>query len=71
MTLGSPRVLGAGYCGERTKLAEQYQLGMSALELARKYNVHRQTIARQPKKEGIELREQRKRTPEPLSVNLG
>ena len=48
---------------EQAKLAEQYQLGISALELARRYKVHRQTIARQLKKEGVELREQQKRTP--------
>jgi hypothetical protein len=29
---------------------------MSALELSSKYNVHRQTIARQLKREGVELR---------------
>jgi len=45
-------------------LAERYRAGASATELARRYNVHRQTIARQLKKAGVELREQQKRTPE-------
>lgn len=49
---------------QRAKLAEEYRFGMSALELARKYQVHRQTIARQLKKEGVLLREQLKRTPQ-------
>ncbi|WP_375483188.1 helix-turn-helix domain-containing protein [uncultured Mycobacterium sp.] len=48
----------------RAKLAEQYELGLSALERARKYNVHRQTIRRQLKRKGIEPRTQLKRTPE-------
>jgi transposase-like protein len=47
---------------ERARLAEEYRSGLSALQLARKYNIHRQTIARQLKREGVELREQRKRT---------
>jgi IS30 family transposase len=47
---------------DRAKLAEEYRSGMSALKLSRKYNVHRQTIARQLKREGVELRVQLKRT---------
>lgn len=45
-------------------VAERYRAGASATDLARQYNVHRQTIARQLKKAGIELRDQKKRSPE-------
>lgn len=43
---------------------ELYQAGASALELARQFNMHRQTVARQLIKAGVELRGQLKRTPQ-------
>ncbi|WP_131824128.1 helix-turn-helix domain-containing protein [Mycobacteroides abscessus] len=52
---------------ERSELVALYEAGASALELARKFECHRQTVARQLKKAGVELREQRKLTPQLLS----
>ncbi|MGH3676551.1 MAG: hypothetical protein ACRDU5_12595 [Mycobacterium sp.] len=49
---------------ERARLAEQYRSGTSALELARPFKMHRQTVARQLKREGVALRPQLKRTPQ-------
>ena len=49
---------------ERAQLVELYQAGASALELARQFNMHRQTVARQLIKAGVELRGQLKRTPQ-------
>src|ERR1700758_5619023 len=49
---------------EQVELAALYQAGASMLELARKYRIHRQTVARHLKREGVELRGQLKRTPE-------
>ncbi|MDB2217737.1 hypothetical protein [Mycobacteroides abscessus] len=52
---------------ERSELVTLYEAGASALELARKFECHRQTVARQLKKAGVELREQKKLTPQLLS----
>jgi DNA-binding CsgD family transcriptional regulator len=41
---------------ERTQLAEQYQLGLSALDLARQYGINRHTVTKHLKREGITLR---------------
>jgi IS30 family transposase len=49
---------------ERAQLVEMYRSGMSALELARQFNMHRQTVARQLKRADTKLRGQLKRTPE-------
>src|ERR1700756_3211526 len=38
---------------ERAKLAEEYRCGMSALELARRYKMHRHTVARHLEREGV------------------
>lgn len=49
---------------QRAKLAEEYRFGMSALELAGRYKIHRQTVARQLKRDSVPLRQQLKRTPQ-------
>jgi transposase-like protein len=49
---------------ERTQLVEQYQSGKSTYELARQFGTDRHTIARHLRHEGIELRPQRKMTPQ-------
>jgi DNA-directed RNA polymerase specialized sigma24 family protein len=49
---------------ERAKLAEEYRFGMSALELARKYKTHRQTVAAHLDREGVAVRGQLKMTPQ-------
>jgi len=41
---------------ERVQLAEQYQLGLSALDLARQYGINRHTVAKHLRKEGVTLR---------------
>jgi transposase-like protein len=48
---------------ERSKLAEQYQLGLSVLELARKFEMHRHTVAAHLEREGVDVRPQKKMTP--------
>jgi transposase-like protein len=48
---------------ERAKLAEQYRFGLSVLELARQYKMHRQTVAAHLEREGVAVRPQRKMTP--------
>ncbi|WP_153995399.1 helix-turn-helix domain-containing protein [Mycobacteroides abscessus] len=52
---------------ERSELVALYEAGASALELARKFECHRQTVARQLKKADVELREQKKLTRQLLS----
>jgi DNA-binding CsgD family transcriptional regulator len=53
---------------ERTQLAEQYNLGMSALELARKYGINRHTVAKHLKRDGVVVRGgQTKMTPDTIS----
>ena len=49
---------------QRAKLADEYQFGMSALELARKYKMHRHTVARHLEREGVAVRGQLKMTPQ-------
>ncbi|WP_100475439.1 helix-turn-helix domain-containing protein [Mycobacteroides abscessus] len=49
---------------ERSELVALYEAGASTLELARKFECHRQTVARQLKKAGVETRKQRIRTPD-------
>jgi IS30 family transposase len=49
---------------DRTQLAEQYRVGMSALELAREYKMHRQTVMRHLEREGVTVRRQLKMTPQ-------
>lgn len=41
---------------ERKQLAEQYQLGLSAIELARQYGINRHSVARHLNREGVILR---------------
>ena len=41
---------------ERTQLAEQYHIGMSVLELARQYGIHRHTVAKHLKHDGVTIR---------------
>jgi transposase-like protein len=41
---------------QRTQLAEQYQHGMSALELARQYGINRHTVTKHLKREGVAVR---------------
>ena len=48
---------------ERSKLAEEYRFGLSVLELARKYNTHRHTVAAHLEREGVAVRSQKKMTP--------
>lgn len=48
---------------ERAQLVEHYRLGKSALELAREYKMHRQTVAAHLEREGVAVRPQRKMTP--------
>ena len=45
------------------QLVEQYRAGKSVLELARQFKMHRQTVARHLKREGIAVRSQLKMTP--------
>ena len=50
---------------ERTQLAEQYKIGMSALELARQYGIHRHTVVKHLQRDGIVIRgSQVKMTPD-------
>jgi DNA invertase Pin-like site-specific DNA recombinase len=49
---------------ERAQLAEKFRVGMSVLELARLYKMHRHTVARQLAEEGVAIRPQRKMTPQ-------
>ena len=48
---------------DQAQLAEQYRFGMSVLELARQYKMHRQTVAAHLEREGVAVRPQRKMTP--------
>jgi DNA-directed RNA polymerase specialized sigma24 family protein len=41
---------------ERAQLTEQYGLGMSALELARQYGIHRHTVVKHLQRDGMVLR---------------
>ena len=41
---------------ERTQLAEQYHIGMPALELARQYGINRHTVVKHLKRDGIAIR---------------
>jgi transposase-like protein len=50
--------------GEQAELVELYGAGASMVELAEKFECHRQTIARQLKKAGVTLREQQVRSPD-------
>lgn len=52
---------------ERTELIELYEAGASMLDLSRKFETHRHTVARQLAKAGVEIRSQRKMTPELLA----
>lgn len=45
------------------ELCSLYETGFSMVQLAEKFECHRQTIARQLKKAGVDLREQQLRTP--------
>jgi transposase-like protein len=50
---------------ERAQLAKQYQLGMSALELARQYGINRHTVTKHLRSDGVILRGgQTKMTPD-------
>jgi IS30 family transposase len=49
---------------ERAKLAEEYRFGLSVLELARKYKVHRHTVSAHLEREGVAVRGQLKMTPQ-------
>jgi DNA-directed RNA polymerase specialized sigma24 family protein len=49
---------------ERAELAEQYRIGTSALDLARRFKIHRQTVAAHLKREGVAVRRQLKMTPD-------
>jgi hypothetical protein len=49
---------------ERAKLAEEYRFGLSVLQLARKYKMHRQTVARHLFQVGVAVRSQLKMTPQ-------
>jgi DNA invertase Pin-like site-specific DNA recombinase len=49
----------------RSQLAEQYKIGMSALELARQYGIHRHTVVKHLQRDGIVIRgSQVKMTPD-------
>jgi DNA invertase Pin-like site-specific DNA recombinase len=48
---------------KRAQLVELYRSGMSALELAREFGMHRQTVARHLSQEGVAARSQLKMTP--------
>ena len=48
---------------ERAKLAEQYRIGTSALDLARQFKMHRHTVAAHLEREGVAVRPQLKMTP--------
>jgi DNA invertase Pin-like site-specific DNA recombinase len=48
---------------QRAKLAEEYRFGLSALELARKYQMHRHTVSAHLEREGVAIRGQLKMTP--------
>jgi transposase-like protein len=48
---------------ERAQLVELYRGGMSALEVAREFGMHRQTVARHLTQEGAIVRSQLKMTP--------
>jgi DNA-directed RNA polymerase specialized sigma24 family protein len=48
--------------GEQAELVRLYEAGESMVELSEKFECHRQTVARQLKKAGVALREQRVRT---------
>lgn len=49
---------------EKAELITLYESGSSMVELSQKFECHRQTVARQLKKAGVELREQQIRTPD-------
>jgi DNA invertase Pin-like site-specific DNA recombinase len=51
---------------QRAQLAEQYRAGKSAVELARQFKMHRQTVARQLEQCGVEVRRRLKMTPQVL-----
>lgn len=50
--------------GEQAELVALYEAGASMLELSRKFECHRHTVMRLLQKAGVELRPQRKMTPE-------
>lgn len=52
---------------ERVKLADDYRFGLSVLKLARKYKMHRHTVAAHLEREGIAVRPQKKMTPRMLA----
>lgn len=41
---------------ERAQLAKQYELGLSALDLARQYGINRHTVTKHLRKEGVTIR---------------
>lgn len=49
---------------EQTELAALYKSGASMLELSRKFETHRHTVARQLATAGVAIRPQRKMTPD-------
>lgn len=48
---------------ERARLAAEYLSGKSAVELAREFKLHRETVARHVEREGVAVRPQLKMTP--------
>jgi hypothetical protein len=61
---------------EQDELVVLYEAGASMLDLSKKFETHRHTVARQLAKAGVEIRSQRKMTPELLAqamslYNLG
>jgi DNA-directed RNA polymerase specialized sigma24 family protein len=52
---------------EQMELIALYEAGASMLDLSKKFETHRHTVARQLAKAGVEIRSQRKMTPERLA----
>lgn len=54
---------------ERVQLAEQYELGLSVIELARQYGINRHTVAKHLYREGVIVRGgQTKLTPDVIAM---
>ncbi|MGJ6122304.1 hypothetical protein QN239_06985 [Mycolicibacterium sp. Y3] len=52
---------------QQAEMVALYEAGASMLDLSKKFETHRHTVARQLAKAGVEIRSQRKMTPELLA----